>query len=189
MCITKPFLRFVQNKRMYYKGKVLKHVKFILKMNLLVLLLYKFLRAVKFIQSNFRKYRIVRTVRIQMLHNKCIGLPQSQMQAWLASSPAIKYEVLIKYYQETALKYAKAKIKYLYDISAVNKKFVRNFGLWQFESFNQASGRNFTVKLPDPPKFSLITQPLALIRFINTFDYKSRKKKGLRSLAIEKSYY
>jgi hypothetical protein len=167
----------------------MKHVNFILKMNLLSLLLYRFLRAVNIIQSNFRKFRILKATRILILFNKCLTLPSSQIQSWLSSTQATKFEVLIRYYRETAYKYSKSKIKYLYDTSAVNKKFVRNFVFWQNDSFNQASGRNFTVTLPDPPKFNLMCQTNTLIRYINTFDYKTRKKKPGRSIAIEKSYY
>lgn len=167
----------------------MKHVNFILKINLLTLLLYKFLRAVNIIQSNFRRFRLLKAFRVSVLYKKCLALPSTLIQSWLSSSQTTKFEVLTRYYREIAYKYSKSKIKYLYDTSSVNKKFVRNFAFWQNDSFNQASGRNFTVTLPDPPKFILMSQANTLIHFINTFDYKTRKKRPGRSFAIEKSYY
>ena len=158
-------------------------------MNLLNLLFYKFLRAVNVIKVNFRKFRVLKATRVLILYNKCLALPSNQIQPWLSSNQATKYEVLMRYYREIAYKYSKSKIKYLYDTSAVNKKFVRNFAFWQIDSFNQASGRNFTVALPDPPKFNLMKQTNTLIKFINSFDYKTSKKRPGRSIVLEKSYY
>ena len=75
------------------------------------------------------------------------------------------------------------------DTLAINKKFVRNFSFWNMDSFNQAAGRNLTFKLPDPPKFDILNKTDQLVRYINSFDYRNRKKRQFKSTNNEKSYY
>jgi hypothetical protein len=182
-------LRFVTNKRQSYKTKVLKHVKLILRSNLLVLLLYRFLRYVCFIQASFRRYRIIKTTRLQVLMKKINQKGFTLVHFWNSSSVNQKFDVLIRFYREEAYKYSKAKSKYMDDTSAVNKKFSRNFSFWNNDSFNQAAGRNFNFVLPDPPQFDILSKIDQLSQYINSFDYRSRKKRLLRSTHNEKSYY
>lgn len=189
--ITNPVLKFAYHKRMELRKLLTTHVKRIRQLNLLFILMHKFLTAIKFIQSTYRRYKLVKHARIHLLHLICLKLPFNQNSLWNNSTLSIKLEILSRFLVNQAHNYAKAKCKYFLDAKLINKGFTRNFNYWAGDAMSIAMGRTFTVKLPTPPVFKIITQKSQLIYFINSIEYKPRRRKKLKSSAgfADRSYY
>ncbi|OMJ77191.1 hypothetical protein SteCoe_23266 [Stentor coeruleus] len=189
--ITNPVLKFAYHKRMELRKLLTTHIKRIRQLNLLFILMHKFLTAIKFIQNTYRRYNLVKHARIHFLHLICLKLSFKQNSLWNNSTMSMKFEILSRFLIHQIHSYAKAKCKYFLDTKATNKGFSRNFNFWAGDAMSIAMGRAFTVKLPSPPTFKLMTLKSQLINFINSIEHKPRKQKKIKSSAgfIDRSYY
>ena len=188
--LMNPLMRFAYRKRMEFKFAVMKQVKYMLQMNLLTLLLHRWLKHIKFIQCAFRKYKIVKLARMQVLYAKCVRSEINNSTAWAKAPNALKYQLLNNFIVKQATLFSKRRCKYLYDVRLVNKKFTRNFTFWENDALSNAMGRNFTISLPSPPVFSLFNKLPELMEFMNALNMQRVKRRPVKnSQPLEKSYY
>ena len=163
-----------------------------LQINLLTLLMHRWLKQIKFIQAAYRKYRIVKLARLQVLYVICLKSSAQNSAIWTKAPNNLKYQILSAFLIKTCYKYSRLRSKYLYDTRMVNKGFTRNFSYWAGDVISNAMGRNFTISLPPPPTFTLMSRGDELIDFITKYNNtKQHKKRGGRnSINIyDKSYY
>jgi hypothetical protein len=173
----KPVIKLVIKKRFEFQNLITKQIKSILQMNLLTLLIYRWTNKIKLIQFMYRKYRIVKKVRVQVLYNLCLNNNIFKLDAWARSSDSLKYEILNDFVINECYSYSKSKCKYLHSIKALNKSFTRDFSLWERETISNAMGRTFTISLPPAPKFTLFNKVSGLKDFINIYETKLKKNK------------
>lgn len=152
-------------------------------MNLLTLLLYRWREAIKFIQSCYRKYKLVKLARIQIMYIKCMKSSIRTLAIFSKSPKIYIYEIISKFILNESYKYSRSKCKYLYDIRSVNKKFTRNFSFWESEMISTSLGRNFQISLPPPPKLSLFLKTEELVEIFENLNKTSRKLIRRRSIA------
>ncbi|OMJ76734.1 hypothetical protein SteCoe_23848 [Stentor coeruleus] len=189
--ITNPIIKYVYHKRMELRKLLTRHVKRIRQLNLLFILMHKFLAAIKFIQSTYRRYKLIKNARVQLLYLICLKISFNQNSLWSNSSLSMKHEILSRFLVNQTHTFAKAKSKYFNDSKMINKGFTRNFNYWAGDAMSIAMGRTFIVKLPSPPVFKLFALKSQLIYFINSIEYKPRKRKKMKSSAgfADRSYY
>ena len=177
-------MRFGYRKRQEFHRTVVKHVKYILQINLIRLLQYRWLTKIRVIQCAYRKYRLIKLARLQVLYVICLKSESLHLSPWPSLSNNLKYEILANFLIKALSNYSAKKCKYLYDIRMVNTKFTRNFSHWEMDALTNALGRSLKFKLPPPPKLLLYSHSHELIDYIKSETKKKIKKKVLKKSLI-----
>jgi hypothetical protein len=142
------------------------------------------------IQYQFRRYRMVKLARMQLIYVICQKPPISETKAWQCSSNNQKFEALAHYLLKVCYEHSRSRCKYLNDTKKVNTKFTRNMNFWANDVVSSAFGREITLYIPPPPFFTFLNRD-RLLHYISALDFKFKRRKVLkRSVSIkERSYY
>ena len=173
-------MRFFYNKRSKFAKEVARAIKRIQQMNLIFLLLCRWKNLIEFIKFQYKKYRKIKHVRIQLLIVACDKIAPDVLKFWKEASYTEKYDLTSIYLLNELYKFSRVSCKYKADTRQISKAFSRNIFFLEKQAISDGYGRNFRISPPTKPFLRIFSQKANLLNFIHESDSFLMKKPRIR---------
>lgn len=185
--VSTPFTRFIYSKRVKYFNTVKKVVNRIQKMNLIFLLMHRWLNFIKLIQSRFKTYLEIKKYRIRTVLKICEQYAKNTEKHWNGYNLMRKIKAIDGFLVAKMMKYSQECCRYFKDLGYFYK-FNRNFGIMAGAAYSGLIGRSVLFSNVKKPMFKLFTRKEEIFEFVDKCMKIVEKTKPKKKHKISKRF-